>query len=77
MLKNPKLGWKVATGPMTGAMYRISGRARLMWPEKTVNQLPRMHQIRELLTHIGLSVWFWPIRFFTSNPRWISSNTSW
>jgi hypothetical protein len=36
-----------------------------------------MHQIRELVTHIGLYLWTWPVAKFTNDPNWKSANTIW
>ena len=77
LLTRPRLAWKVATGPMTGAVYRLHGPGASHLAEETVLKLPRMHQLRELLTHIGLHMCLWPFAKLSSHPRWRSASSTW
>lgn len=69
LLLRPHLLWKVATGPMTGAIYRIHGPGANPVAVATVRSLPRMHQLTELLTLLGLQLWVWPFSAFDRGPR--------
>ena len=75
LLLRPLLLWKVATGPMTGAVYRLHGPGESARAEQTVRSLPRMHQLRELLTHVGLHFWCWPYSMLHRSAVWRSSST--
>lgn len=77
LLTRPRLAWKVATGPMTGAVYRLHGPGASHVAEETVLKLPRMHQLRELLTHVGLHMSLWPFARLSSHPRWRSASSTW
>lgn len=77
LLWRPRLAWKVATGPATGATYRLHGPGAAPVAEATVLRLPRMHQLRELLTHIGLHALVWPLAATSPDPVWRSSNSIW
>ena len=69
LLLQPRLLWKIATGPMTGAIYRVHGPGADPVARKTVMSLPRMHQLSELLTLLGLQIWAWPFAAFERGPR--------
>jgi dimethylaniline monooxygenase (N-oxide forming) len=75
LLRRPRLLWKVATGPATGAMYRLHGDLSDPVSEKTVLSLPRMHSLIELATLVGLHFWLWPASFLSRSYRMQSSNS--
>ncbi|NEQ69348.1 MAG: NAD(P)-binding domain-containing protein [Symploca sp. SIO2D2] len=75
LLTRPGLLWKLCAGPMTGAQYRLQGPGASQTSWETVMKLPRMHQLSEILTYIGLHFWIWPIQGLIRNTTWRSSNT--
>ena len=53
LLWTPSKLWSVMTGPHNGALYRLAGPgANPAVAEDTLNRLPRMHQLSELLTMV-------------------------
>ena len=74
LLAQPRLLWKVMTGPMTLAMYRLHGPGADPVARQTVLKLPRMHQLSELLTLLGLHFWIWPISLFHADSNWQTHN---
>ncbi len=75
LLARPRLLWNLCTGPVTGAHYRLQGPGASQTSWETVMKLPRMHQMREILTYIGLHFWIWPLQILHPNPSWRGSNT--
>lgn len=67
LMLDPWLLWKVTVGPMTGSVYRIHGPGASEVAQHTVRRLPRMHQLRELLTLLGMQLWLWPLALFRPN----------
>jgi dimethylaniline monooxygenase (N-oxide forming) len=74
-LKDPILFWKVATGPMTGAVYRLSGPGANPVARSTIFGLTRTHPLKELVTLVGLHFWVWPVALLRTSPNWRSHNT--
>ena len=74
-LKEPRLFWKVARGPMTGAIYRLNGPGANPVARTTILGLTRTHPLKELLTLVGLHFWVWPIGFLHRSANWRSHNT--
>ena len=74
LLLRPRLLWKVAAGPMTGAVYRLHGPGAAPASETTVLWLPRMHHLREVFTLLGLHLLIWPFVRTHPSVRWRSAN---
>ncbi|MEM9091793.1 MAG: NAD(P)-binding domain-containing protein [Cyanobacteria bacterium P01_F01_bin.53] len=68
--KRPHLLWRLCTGPMTGAYYRLHGPGQSEIALKTLQTLPRMHRIREILIYLGLHFWSWPLQILHPHHRW-------
>ncbi|MEL6553745.1 MAG: NAD(P)-binding domain-containing protein [Cyanobacteria bacterium J06621_11] len=68
--RQPKLVWRLCTGPMTGAYYRLQGPGKSAIALNTINTLPRMHRIREILIYLGLHFWSWPLQVLHPHARW-------
>ncbi len=66
----PKLLWRLFTGPMTGAYYRLQGPGENAIAWQTLKKLPRMHRVREILIYAGLHFWSWPWQVWHPHPRW-------
>ncbi|NEO45289.1 MAG: NAD(P)-binding domain-containing protein [Moorea sp. SIO4A3] len=77
LLKKPRLLWKFCSGPVTGAHYRLTGPGASQTSLETIMKLPRMHQINEIITYIGLHFWLWPLQIINPNSKWHKSNTIW
>ena len=75
LLPQPRLLWKLCAGPTTGANYRLHGPGASSTSLETVMKLPRMHQISEIITYIGLQFWTWPFQIVHPNATWRVSNT--
>ncbi len=75
LLRRPRLLWNFCTGPVTGAHYRLTGPGASQTSLETVMKLPRMHQMSEILTYIGLHFWLWPFQIVNPNANWRASNT--
>ena len=75
LLIHPRLLWKVASGPKNGAIYRLHGDMSSVTSVETVMNLPRTHQLEELLTVVGLHFLIWPIGFLTKRWSFRSSNS--
>jgi dimethylaniline monooxygenase (N-oxide forming) len=75
VLTRPRLLWKLCAGPITGAHYRLQGHGASQTSLETLMKLPRMHQLSEILTYIGLHFWIWPIQSVIRHTSWRSSNT--
>lgn len=75
LLRDPWLAWKVLSGPMTGAIYRLDGpgacpaRAR-----ETIVSLPRGHDLDELLTLCLFHFYAFVARPVLRDPRLETSN---
>jgi dimethylaniline monooxygenase (N-oxide forming) len=55
LLRRPRFLWQVMSGPMTGAVYRLTGPGAMpALAEDTIRSLPRKHDLFELLTHAVL-----------------------
>lgn len=72
LLKDPLLLWKVATGPVTGAHYRLHGYGATAIAKKTVRELPEGLGFGELVNIFGLHFWVWPLGFVLPNRRFKS-----
>lgn len=68
--RQPTLLWRLCTGPMTGAYYRLYGPNQDAIAFETVRSLPRMHRISEILIYLGLHFWSWPLQILHPHPRW-------
>ncbi|MEM9148910.1 MAG: NAD(P)-binding domain-containing protein [Cyanobacteria bacterium P01_F01_bin.3] len=68
--RQPHLVWRLFTGPMTGAYYRLQGSGQSEVAFKTIRMLPRMHRIREIIVYSGLHFWSWPLQVLHPHPRW-------
>ena len=75
LMLDPWLLWKVTVGPMTGSVYRIHGPGASEVAQHTVRRLPRMHQLRELLTLLGMQLWLWPLALFRPNSSLKADNS--
>ena len=75
LLTRPGLLWKVCSGPMTAANYRLCGPGASHRALATVIELSRTHPLNEILANIGLHFWLWPIQLLHPNPTWRASNT--
>lgn len=75
LLKQPQLLWSLCAGPMTGAYYRLHGPGQSKVALRTVQSLPRMHRISEILTYWGLHFWTWPLQVVHPHARWRPSIT--
>ncbi|MGK7874876.1 MAG: NAD(P)-binding domain-containing protein [Xenococcaceae cyanobacterium] len=75
LLTQPRLLWKLCSGPVSGAHYRLHGPGASQASLETVMKLPRGHQMNEIFTYIGLYFWIWPITTILSKAKWRSSNT--
>jgi dimethylaniline monooxygenase (N-oxide forming) len=76
LLRRPRLAWKLMSGPMTGAMYRLEGPgAAPDVAERTIRMLPRKHELFELLTHAVLHFYVSVIGLVTGDPRLDTSST--
>ena len=69
LLSSPYMLWKVATGPVNAAHYRLHGTGAVPIAKKTVRSLPTSHKLDELVTMLGLHFWVWPFGFLRSNRR--------
>jgi len=72
LLRSPRLLWKIATGPVNGAHYRLHGPGAAAVARKTVLSLPRGHELLELLAMLGLHFWSWPLGIFQRDAAYYS-----
>lgn len=75
LAQDSKLLWKVMTGPVTGATYRIHGVGSKQVARDTVLHLEGTHPLRETFVHFGMHFWSWPISFLNSHAIWQQHNT--
>lgn len=75
LLADPRLFWKVATGPVTGAIYRLHGPGADPAARSTLMSLTRTHPLSELATLVGLHFWSWPLSLLHPRAVWKSHNT--
>ncbi len=70
LVSRPHLLWKVMSGPMTGAVYRLHGPgAAPEIAEATIRHLPRKHDLFELLTHGALHFYADVLSLFVRDAR--------
>ncbi|MCB9742553.1 MAG: NAD(P)-binding domain-containing protein [Alphaproteobacteria bacterium] len=69
LLRDPPLAWRVMTGPVCGAHYRLHGPAPSPSARGALLDLPGRHGAAELLTLVGLHLACWPLAWRCPNPR--------
>jgi len=76
LLREPRFAWKMMSGPMTGAMYRLEGPgAAPAVARDTISSLPRKHGLMELLTHAVLHLYAGALALVLRDRRLRTSNT--
>lgn len=76
LLRSPTLLWRVLTGAVNGAHYRLHGVGAKPIAVQTVNFLRGEHEISEILTMLGLHFWVWPFALMQKNKRYQSDISS-
>ncbi|WP_341937629.1 NAD(P)-binding domain-containing protein [Marinimicrobium sp. C2-29] len=72
LLASPVLLWRVLTGAVNGAHYRLHGVGSKPVAKDTVCYLKGEHDLREVLTMLGLHFWVWPLGLVQGNRRFQS-----
>lgn len=69
LLRDPRLLWKLMTGPVSALHYRLHGEGAAQDARERALGLPRGHGLGELLTLLGLHVLAWPLSKISGDPR--------
>ena len=75
LICDPVLLWKVMTGPVSGAIYRMHGPGSDAAARETVLSLTRTHPLIEIIVHFGFHFWLWPIAMLHPNKVFQNQNT--
>lgn len=72
LIASPTLLWRVVTGAVNGAHYRLHGVGSKPVAKHTVCYLKGEHDLKEVLTMLGLHFWVWPLGLIYKNKRFQS-----
>lgn len=76
LISSPVLLWRVVTGAVNGAHYRLHGVGAKPIAKQTVYFLKGEHDLTEVLTMLGLHFWVWPLGLIQKNKRFQSDISS-